>query len=447
METEQFNLLLASGNMPDIVEYTWATTYNAGPDAAIRNRLALSLNSVMDTWAADFKKLIGQQPAAVDKELKTDEGQYWNFPMTQVADRLLTTAGPIIREDWLDDLGLAAPETIDELTAVLRAFKERKGATAAMTLIGGNTLNNIFYQGAIVGAYRTYHDMYRDGNQIKYGPMESGYRQAVAQMNAWYREGLLDQSFASGVQRDRDTIVLNNQAGVTFGMASSSMDMLNRSFKDMDPNSRARLRAFKYPAVTKGQLSIYGHRYYNADLNTAVVNPRSSNTETAVKFLNYGFTERGFYYYNFGTEGVSYNMVNNYPTMVPSILNPPSGSVGAAWCRYARGPYNGPFLVSPQYHEQYLAAPYLDDSLKIWAQTEVTRYMLPRSSISVDESRTYNRIKTDLNSYVLEWTTKAISGSVNINEFETVYLRTLREIGVDQAIAIQQAALERYNRR
>ena len=447
MELEQFNLLIASGRLPDIVEYSWTNSYNGGADAAIRNQVMLSLNSVMDNWCPDFKKFIADNPS-IDNGLKTDEGNYYGFPMIQIAERLAVTAGPFVRQDWLDELGLQRPETIDELTSVLRAFKERKGAVAPMALIGGNTLNNIFYQGSIVGAYRTHNNMFQENGKVSYGPALPAYKEAVRKMNEWYREGLLDQSFASGVQRDRDANILNSNSGVSFGMCSSSMDMLNRGFKDNN-HPTAKLRAFRYPVLSKGERSMVGHRYYPVDMGSvSVVNPRGPNVETAVKLLNYGYSQPGQFFYNYGMEGVSYNMINGYPTMVPEILNPSSGSVGAAWSRYARAPYNGPLNVHAEYHEQYLAAPELDEALAIWRHQDMQNHMIPPVSVTVEESRVYNRIKTDLDSYVLEWTVKAITGTVNVEEFDTVYLRTVREIGVEQAVAIQQAAYNRFiNRR
>jgi putative aldouronate transport system substrate-binding protein len=444
-ETEQFNLLVASGRMPDIVEWNWFSAYNGGPDAAIRNKLILPLNEVMDTWAPDYKDWIAKH-ADIEKGLKTDEGNYYGFPMILYEDPLLTTAGSIIRQDWLDELGLQRPETIDELTAVLKAFKEKKGASAPMALIGGNSLGNIFYQGAIIGAYKTYYDMYLDNGKIKYGPEQPSYKDAVRQMSQWYRDGLLDRSFASNTQKERDANILNGASGVTFGYCSSSMDTLNRAFRTTNPN--AQLRGFNYPVLKKGETSWFGQFRFQVDTSTiAMVNPKSSNTEVVVKLLNYGYSDPGYYLYNFGVEGQSYNMKNSAPVMVDSILNPAQGSVGQAWGAYARSVYNGPFQQSLDFIKQYLGAPELQDALSHWVKHESKIHMVPQVSVSIDESRTYNKIKSDLNSYVLEWTTKAISGSVSIDEFDTVFLRTLKEIGVDEAVAIQQAALERYNKR
>ena len=46
----------------------------------------------------------------------------------------LVVQGGIIRKDWLDELGLAVPETLDEWHTVLTAFKEKKGAEAPAVL-------------------------------------------------------------------------------------------------------------------------------------------------------------------------------------------------------------------------------------------------------------------------------------------------------------------------
>jgi putative aldouronate transport system substrate-binding protein len=444
-ELEQFNLLIASGRMPDVVETSWFGSYNAGPDAAIKNQVMLSLNSVMDKWAPDFKKFIADHPE-VEKGVKTDEGNYYGFPLFMIDDALGTTAGPIIRQDWLDDVGLQRPETIDELTAVLRAFKDKKGASAPMALISGNSLGNIFYQGAIIGAYKTSYDMYLENNVIKYGPAQPAYKEAVRKMAEWYRDGLLDKSFASNVQKDRDTNILNGNSGVTFGFCSSSMDNLNRAFKETDP--KGQLRGFNYPVLRKGEIPFVGQYRFPVDTSTiAAVNPKSTNTETAVKLLNYGYSEPGYWYYNFGIESQSYTMKNGFPAMADSILNPSSGTINTAWSEYARSTYNGPFRQSIDFLTQLLGAPELQDALKHWVKHESKIHMIPQVTISTDDARTYNKIKSDLNTYVLEWTTKAISGSVSIDEFDTVYLRTLREIGVDQAVSIQQTALVRFNKR
>ncbi|SFM27606.1 putative aldouronate transport system substrate-binding protein [Paenibacillus sp. 1_12] len=75
----------------------------------------------------------------------------------------------MLRQDWLDELGLAAPETIEEWVKVLKSFKENKGATSSYTLtkahIGGIT--------GFLEAFGINNDFYVDNGKVKYGPYEA----------------------------------------------------------------------------------------------------------------------------------------------------------------------------------------------------------------------------------------------------------------------------------
>ena len=65
--------------------------------------------------------------------IKTDDGHYYVFPFVRGDEALCHTIGPMLREDWLEELGLEVPTTIDEWHTVLTAFKEKKGASAPFT--------------------------------------------------------------------------------------------------------------------------------------------------------------------------------------------------------------------------------------------------------------------------------------------------------------------------
>ena len=54
-ETQQFNLLLASGDLPDLVGWYWTTDMPGGAERAIRDGYICSLNDYMDDYAPDFK--------------------------------------------------------------------------------------------------------------------------------------------------------------------------------------------------------------------------------------------------------------------------------------------------------------------------------------------------------------------------------------------------------
>lgn len=122
---EAMNVLLASGDLPDLLEYNFLGDFPGGPEKAISDGYIVRLNDLIDQYAPNLKKYLAENPD-VDKMIKTDSGSYYAFPFVRGDEYLRVFQGPIIRKDWLDELGLPVPETIDEWTETLRAFKEKK---------------------------------------------------------------------------------------------------------------------------------------------------------------------------------------------------------------------------------------------------------------------------------------------------------------------------------
>ena len=152
--------------------------------------------------------------------------------------------------------------------------------------------------------------------------------------------------------------------------------------------------------------------------------------------------------YNFGVEGDSYTMVEGYPTMADKILKPEEGSsVSQEWGQYARSVYNGPFVQRKEYIQQYLQLPEQVAALDAWAVTDVDKRSIPPITPTVDESKEYNRIINEMNTFIAEWVPGVIIGKNSINDFESVFIKTLKDIGVERALEIQQGAFDRYQQR
>lgn len=130
---EQFNLMIASRDLPDMIEYGW-NNYQGGVQKAIDDGVITALNDYMQ-YAPNFSAALNDKnelSPIYRKGSLTDQGKYYGFTTLNIGDYRVF-AGPAIRKDWLDELGLAVPETIDEWTEVLKAFKEQKGASVPLT--------------------------------------------------------------------------------------------------------------------------------------------------------------------------------------------------------------------------------------------------------------------------------------------------------------------------
>ena len=108
--TEKVNVAMASGDFPDIVTGAYGTS---ATQQWIDDGMVISLNDYMDSspditaWLEDY-------------EWSAQDGNYYGLPFItqyETANSLV-----IMRQDWLDNLGLSYPETLDEMKEVLNAF-------------------------------------------------------------------------------------------------------------------------------------------------------------------------------------------------------------------------------------------------------------------------------------------------------------------------------------
>ena len=77
--TEQFNLMMTSDKLPDVIEYSWAGY--PGPEKAIKDGKIIKLNDLIDQYAPNFKK--GARGASGGKkEITTDDGKDLRVPVS-----------------------------------------------------------------------------------------------------------------------------------------------------------------------------------------------------------------------------------------------------------------------------------------------------------------------------------------------------------------------------
>jgi len=447
MGTQSFNLLVASGNMPDIIDYGWSKSvggYPGGPEAAINNKIIIPLNSYLEKDAPDLKKILDENPD-YDKMVKSDSGNYYIFPVMKLDDYLNTTYGLCIRTDWLKDLGLAMPETIDDWYNVLKAFKDKKGATAPFSYAGAGNAFYPFENGVFIGAFGVNKGLYLDNGEVKFGPYEPGYKDWLVTMNKWFQEGLIDNNFATNDQKAMDSNILTGKTGVFGTWAGSGLSKYMPGTQENDPN--ATFSAVRYPVLNKGDKPQFNSLLNPFDGAGACITTSCRNPSLAAQFLNYGYTEKGRLTYNYGIEGVSYTMENGLPFMTDEVLKNPDGlPIGQAWSKYSRGVYPGPYFSEKRFLELYYVYQEQKDALGIWTDNDMKKHLMPPVSPTPEESSEYARIINEVNSFVDEFTLKAIMGTEDLSNFDQ-YIKQLEKLNIKRALEIQQAALDRYNNR
>lgn len=440
-ETQQFNIMLASGDLPDIINWYWGD-YPGGPDKAIEEGYILKLNDILDKYSPAFAQIL-KADKYIDKHTKTDNGSYYYYPgLAQYGgekDKLLITAGYMFRSDWLTELNLPIPETINDWYVTLKAFKEKKGADAPLCIAA-----NVAGRG-ISGAFGVPFGWYLDNEEPKFGRVDPKFKDFLTEMNKWYNEGLLDKNFSNIDAKTVDSKLLNNKSGAVFGWLGSNMGKWLAAAKTTD--KKFDLVGVPYPVMNKGDTPHFGTKDAVVYSMGPAISAKSKYKELAAKMLDYGYTKEGHNFANFGSEGESYIMENDVPKYSDLITKNPNGltmeqSLNANIMATARGPY----FQDINYIKQRYSLPQQQEAQTRWIKNDVEKYTMPRVTPTSAESSEFAKIMNDVTTYSDEMYLKFVMGKESLSKFDD-YVAQIEKMGLKKAVEIQAAALARYNAR
>lgn len=442
---EQFNLIVADGNLPDIMEWQWVKMYPGGPEKAIKDGVIIPLNDIIDQYCPNLRKYLTENPD-VDKMIKTDDGNYFAFPFIRGEDKLRYTVGGFIRKDWLDELGLEVPTTVDEWHTVLTAFKEKKGTEAPISFDWANfKQSNPIAFAYKVGAANSTWFILDDGGKVAFAPAQAEYKDYLMTMNQWYQEGLIDKDIAT-LNGDQVTAKMtSDKSGASVGWAASRMQVFMTSAQKTNPDYL--LVPTPIPTLEKGAAPEYGYMENKFPDVAAAITSSCKNVELAARLLDYGYSDAGHNLFNYGIEGVSYEMKDGKAVYSDLVMNNPDGwPLAQSLSKYIRANYNGPFVQDLNYLEQYLQLPTVKDCPSVWEVPNAGKHTVPNITPTQEESKELATITNELNTYVDEMTLKFIFGTESFDKWDH-YIQTLKDMKLDRALEIENAALARYEAR
>lgn len=436
-ESTAIGLLVASGDMPDMIEYSW-TSYNGGGKKNIDEGTIIALNDYIDEYAPNFKKYLEENPE-IDKMIKTEDGTYYCFPFIRSEDRLLISAGPLYRRDWAKDAGLSAPKTTDDIEKILKAYKD-KGVKKPLSITSGN-LGNFMMN------FSTRESFYYQDGKVVYGPLTDQYKKAVTTFNKWFKEGLLDNNYVSVDDNTIKSQILNGETGMAYasggGGLGTWLDTMEAQNKPFD------MVGFTYTA--KGEVGAKD-AYYHVDSNypgygSVAITTSCENPAAAVAWLDYGYSEEGNKLYNFGIEGVSYEVKDGECVFTDLINKNPDGLTQAsAMTMYLRSSTAGPFVQDVGYINQFYSKENQQQTLDAWLAdvSDVKKNNLPKYIMTDEETEEYAEIMTEVDSYVLAERDKFVTGKQSLDSFDK-FIDGLKKLDIERAIEIVQAACDRYD--
>lgn len=432
---EQFNLLIASGDMPDLIQK--GTYYTGGVYQGFVDGAYQDLTPYLKDYAPDYLKAINSNDI-VRRQAYT-EGKVIAIHQVNLEPGV-PFYRPVMRADWLKEFGMKTPVTLDEYETYFKAILEKKPGVTPFTSSPSTSASD---RDIWMGAFDILGSWFVVDNKVQHYYDHPNYKEYLTLMNRWYKAGYLSKDFAALGEESKIYALFDSGR---LGLYTQSVD---NAYARATKLGTIEVESGPYPrktATSKLHSGMANWPINSSDPYDTVIAHSCKNVKEAVQFLNYGFTEEGAMIYNYGVEGQAYNMVNGKVEFTDLMLNNPN-KMTTSNVAYIHKVHFGPKLGAP---DTKALPGVVKDSKSLAFRTKWSDdpnvdslYRMPPVDLTADEMAENNEIIADVSPYVAEMMLKFIIGAEPLSSFDA-YLAKLKEMNFPKAKQIQQAAYDRY---
>ena len=341
-------LSIASGDLPDF--YMGAGFTKMDEVQYGRDGVFIPLNDLIDQYGFWIKEMFNNAPQ-VRPMITTPDGNIYSLPLYHDSLHNQYTTKLYINTGWMRNLNLQTPNTLDEYTNVLRAFRTRDPngnglmdeiphITSQPGGIGINALIPFFVNSFIEMDPGGFLVTGNDRVEIAYDKPE--FRQALTYLNSLVNEGLLDPTSFTVSEAELRQIAENPQAltiGSTVMLAPSSI------FSMTSPRQRE-FDAIAPLAGPGGVRAAVYHSNVNVQTGQTIITSRCQYPEAVVRWNDWFFTQEGLMTMRIGREGIEWNWARPGELGISGIqgiwhnIGAQGGSTNAFWMQYGVAQYN-----------------------------------------------------------------------------------------------------------
>lgn len=453
----QVSLMFASDELPDMfanAKFTSQEVAKYGSDGYFLD-LAEYLD-IMPNLAAFFEEYPEYYAACKDSE-----GHIYALPQINVNPPCAVIGDPTyIRKDWCENLGLEVPTSLDELYNVLLAFKEQDadgdGDPNNEIPFLYRPLNGIeqpmMRSFGIYSNNKEYPLVLEDG-KIVLANSTDNYKAYLTYMNKLYADGLMNQDAFVITEEEKLAVQQNGSVGMfaAYSNFPAETGRENAEILSLVPSFTGEYN--EEQVVVLG--SKVGTEYKWA------VNAQTEYPEELAKFIDYLFTEEGIISARFGYEGSCFvwkDVAGIQLTDQTPLAEKWEGETSFnfhVWVVNGFNMVNSPLGGSWDLLDKVSDEELLSDEVRDFTGINVLREemlrsgvkqleTLPSLSYTEEEQKRRTILYTDITTYLGTSTAEFISGAKDIENDWDAYLAELNSMGLEELIAIEQAAYDRY---
>ncbi len=295
---EKVNLMITSGELKGLV-------YLFSPDDMMK---AINDGAIepLDDYLKD-NPVWNSLPDTM-RELYQVKGQTWAIP-NGLSGAFFTRS---IRTDWLDNLGMKVPETVDELYEVAKAFtlndpdKNGKNDTIGLTSSGTWNLQDIFQ------AFDARLNHIGE-NSITWDPGANAFidtmlkpemAEALQYLNNLYKNGFLDKELFTNKGSNMREKMMSGLYGSTFYWQHYSVDSFEPAVIKVVPTAK-----FEEITALKGKLTRNINQVTYGNAPYVLIKGTKQAKEVVNEFINIFFgNEKGHFMGRYGIPGKTFDL-------------------------------------------------------------------------------------------------------------------------------------------
>lgn len=196
---QKLNIAIASQDLPDVLDVN-----EVNFKKLLDNDMLADLTEVYDGYASTLTKEIMMQDGGAGLGTATFGGKLMAIPETNsISDNILMLW---IRTDWLQNLNLAAPKTLDDVMKIAEAFTKQdpdgngKDDTYGLAVSKELYVSANSWLGSVDGIFNACHAaptawIKDDSGNLVYGGIQPEMKLGLAKVREMFKAGLIDPEF------------------------------------------------------------------------------------------------------------------------------------------------------------------------------------------------------------------------------------------------------------
>lgn len=426
-------------NAPDVILYQ--TT--AGENQSLALNGAIVPISDYSEWTPNFNAMVEKYNMQSDiNKIRLGDGKYYYLP--SLTDVPFYDGGIILRQDYLEKKGLAAPKTYDDLYKILKAYKADNPTSYPLTILAGpRVLYRMTMPAFGVSLGRNGSGGSRvlswDYEKLEFfeGAISEEFKAYISFFAKLYKEGLLDPEMAEPID-----------GGTWSRKMATGASMATWAYYDQigGVTAASEIEGFKlqmYPAL-EGPAG--AHHQQKNRLGSGIMFPtkttKRSDFEQIVRAVDkMFFSEECSKIWCIGVKGVTYTEENGKIKYSDEIMNASEGIYKYMQLAYGCGSDVTQLVwvnarEMTKYDENYAAI-----NAAVEAIGDVIQYIPPTPKFDDLKAEEAGMLLTPLADKFEVWCDAFLTGKKSIDKDWDAYVKEMKSIGIEKFCTLYNANL------